>query len=368
MQIIKSPTLILPELGRAILPLLLREARRNRVLPRDTLEALIKRFARRCRYWVKELPRELERVEFLSMDYEGRKRVYRILPEKAEDAKAHFSRLAKVPQRVSSMEVYRRMRDRPTFTRTQLNEAFSELRLTAIDQMIACLLRRGVLKGVAGSGGRGRYEIIPLEWTPAATQEAAKKQEVVSTVNRFVAAQTYGGEGTVFCYASAMELHRLCRYDVLSVLYLSGGRRFRRRTTAWSELVWIKRPAPDIGVTVLDREGNPVRVSDIERTLIDMLHRPKYCLGTEDILRAIDLIESINAEKVAQYLRILRLPPLFAKLGYFLDRNKDRWRIPSKILKGLRKFLPQDAIYLFPGMPSDLVPDWHIRVPVWLSK
>lgn len=369
-----SNNAVLEAVGLQALPGLLRQAQRKKLFPPADLLILIEGLAPSKtppRAQVKELVRELERVGLVQTVYKGHQRFYRVHAEKAKDTETHLLRLDQSRQarhRLSSLEVYRRMGDRPTFTRAQLNEAFPELRLTAIDRMLTRLVKRGVLIKVAGSRGRGRYEIVPERWTPPTRQAAGEAQRPAPLADRMLAALTLGGQDAVFCYATAMELHHLCRYDVLSVVYLSGGQPFRRRTGGGIEYVWVNRPRPDLGTIVHDHKGNPIRVSDIERTLIDVLHRPRYCLEEEDILRAIELIEAVDAEKVEAYLRVLDSPPLTAKVGFFLAANADRWKIAPGILEKLTGHLPERPIYLFPGTPSCLDRRWKLRVPVELSR
>lgn len=356
--------------GLQALKRLLDERRRNSLITPSELAALIEQSSAPgpSGARVKELIRELQRVGLLEMIYKGRQRLYKLHHERARDAKRHFDRIDKDRQnrRLSGLEeVHRRMGDRLIFTRIELNEAFSDLRLTAIDQMLSRLIKRGFLVKVAGTRGRARYQIVPLRWTLPEIQEKATPQRRASTPDRLAAALTFGGK--VFCYATAMEIHRLCRYDVLSVVYLSGGRRFRRRIAKETEYVWIKRPEPELGITVHDHRGKPVLVSDIERTLIDMLYRPRYCLGEPDVLRAINLIEIVDAKKVVRYLEALGLVQLVAKVGLFLDHNRDRWNISKGILTELHNKIPKKPVYLFPGTPSKLVAKWQVRLPIELT-
>jgi len=353
----------LEPLGLQALPHLVAESRRKGLLLPEDVKGLIQHCAAPVSpSRVKELIREFERAGLLKMVYKGHQRRYRVHPENSGLARTHFARLDRSKpsdRRVSSfVEFQQRMGDQATFTRTQLNEAFPELRLTAMDQMLSRLIRRGLLTKVSGGGGRGRYAIVPATWASSATQEGA--------IDRLEAALTFGGEDSVFCYATAMELHRLCRYDVLSVIYLSGGRSFRRRKAGGCEYIWVNRPNSSLGIAVHDHRGNPIQVSDIERTLIDMLHRPRYCLGAEDILRAVDLIEALDADKTLRYLRALRSPALVAKVGWVMYCNRDRWNIPAGIFGALRRRLPKRPVYLFPGRSSRLVPQWALRVPLEL--
>ena len=109
-----------------------------------------------------------------------------------------------------------------------------------------------------------------------------------------------------------------------------------------------------------------IRITTLEQTLLDTLHRPLSCGGPAVVMEAwVQGLSRVSEEKLEHYLRQMDHLPTAQRLGYILDNLK---YTPGKSLTStLNSFLPQlDAndpdVYqqLFPGMKYD-----NLRHP-WL--
>ena len=83
------------------------------------------------------------------------------------------------------------------------------------------------------------------------------------------------------------------------------------------------RNAHQLGVVVKNRtEGSPVRVTDIERTLIDATVRPAYSGGIAVVAEAFELAkDSLSVNKLAAYLRKLHyVYPYHQAIGFYMEK------------------------------------------------
>lgn len=105
--------------------------------------------------------------------------------------------------------------------------------------------------------------------------------------------------------------------------------------------------------------ARPLRVTDLERTLLDNLSSPERAGGIEafwDVLR--DALPNMNTSRLAGHLRLLRAPGLAQRMGYLLARLDARGAALLKPLMG-RRIVLLDAHAPAEG-PVD--PTWKVRL------
>ena len=118
----------------------------------------------------------------------------------------------------------------------------------------------------------------------------------------------------------------------------------------------------DQGTT--DDQGKPatVRVTNIERTLIDIAVRPAYSGGVFEVLKAYQLArEAASINRLAAMLEKLHyVYPYHQVIGFYLDRSGYK---PSAI-DLLRQRPMEFDFYLAHNMgPRDYVKEWRLHVP-----
>jgi len=69
------------------------------------------------------------------------------------------------------------------------------------------------------------------------------------------------------------------------------------------------------GVVVADRLGLDVRVTGLERTLVDVLDRPDLEGGWEEIWRSLESVEFFDLDQVIKYALLLGNATTIAKVG-----------------------------------------------------
>jgi len=119
------------------------------------------------------------------------------------------------------------------------------------------------------------------------------------------------------------------------------------------------------GVENIDYRGMTVRVSSLERTLVDVLDRPDYSGNFEEIWRSLESVEFFDLDRVVEYVQIMSNATTASKVGYFLEQHKDILFVEEKHLNPLREMRPRQPHYMIRRgrEKGHLVKSWNLIVP-----
>ena len=121
------------------------------------------------------------------------------------------------------------------------------------------------------------------------------------------------------------------------------------------------------GFYEMEYEDEKVMVSDLERTVIDVIDRPGYAGGYEEALRCIAGIEKLDWKKLIGYVDKIGEKILVNRLGYVFELFKEQVNTPDFFLKNLQKRL-SDNIYYFEKRGGKFNKKWRIIVDERLEK
>ncbi|MBU0944061.1 MAG: transcriptional regulator [Proteobacteria bacterium] len=126
----------------------------------------------------------------------------------------------------------------------------------------------------------------------------------------------------------------------------------------------------DIGVITVDGSGLEVRVTCLERTLVDVLDRPDLSGSWEEIWRSLEGIEFFDLDQVVEYALLLGNATTIAKVGFYLEQHRESLMVEESHLKLLHEQRPRQPHYLDSSnrKSGKLVPDWNLVVPVDLFE
>jgi predicted transcriptional regulator of viral defense system len=121
----------------------------------------------------------------------------------------------------------------------------------------------------------------------------------------------------------------------------------------------------DFAVKTHDRLGMAIRVTSLERTLVDILDRPRLAGGWEEIFRAFEATNYLQVGIMIQYARLLGNATTSAKLGFLLDQHREQLMVTDKQLNQLKKMSPQTPHYIDRHKRSNgkILKDWNLFVP-----
>lgn len=93
------------------------------------------------------------------------------------------------------------------------------------------------------------------------------------------------------------------------------------------------------------RDGD-IRVTGVERTLVDLLDRPELAGGWEELWRSFEGAGFIDTRTVLAHVRNLASRTTAARVGWFLEEHRDRWLIPDAVFAELEQMVPRVPVYL----------------------
>jgi predicted transcriptional regulator of viral defense system len=120
-------------------------------------------------------------------------------------------------------------------------------------------------------------------------------------------------------------------------------------------------------IETLDREDLEVRVTSLERTLVDVLDRPSLAGGMEEVWRSLAALPAVDPVALLDYVRVLNNKTVAARVGYFLESRRDELAVPASTLEALQGLLPGHPVYMERALGGRLNRRWRVIVPSELA-
>jgi len=181
----------------------------------------------------------------------------------------------------------------------------------------------------------------------------------------------YAAPDAVIAYQSALSFYQMAYSATYRFIYFTKHQssRFSFRSENYEGVRFpaslVQKHQENIFVLTEDVQGLPIRVTSLERTLVDVLDKPKFGGGWEEIWRSLGMIERIKINQVAEYALLLNNATTVAKVGFYLSQRQKEWNVSSDVLLELRKHCPLSPHYIDLAARKDgkLLDDWNIIVP-----
>ena len=128
----------------------------------------------------------------------------------------------------------------------------------------------------------------------------------------------------------------------------------------------LRTDMADYAVLTRERSGCDLRVTSLERTLVDLLDRPELGGGWEEIWLSLESVEFFDLAKIIAYTELLSNATIAAKVGFFLEQHRESLMVEQRYLGELKKMRPKQAHYFDRNNrgPCRYIPDWQLVVPV----
>lgn len=180
----------------------------------------------------------------------------------------------------------------------------------------------------------------------------------------------------VLAYHTALAFHGKAYSVYMRLHYVSSS---KSMPLTFQGHEFIRAPVPPalaakgeemFGVIQRNRSGVALRVTSLERTLVDVLDRPDLTGSWEEIWRSLEAVEFFDLDQVIAYVLLLENATTAAKLGFFLDRHKEALMVEDSHLEPLRRLRPRQPHYFARGKRDDCrwVRDWNLMIPVEILK
>ena len=221
-----------------------------------------------------------------------------------------------------------------------------------VTAMLTQHLRAGNLRRIA----RGVFASVPKH-ADAATW----------SVDRFLAGSRLR-HGGVIAYHSALELHGCAYAERRDVQVIVRGEPGMFEAAGFA-CRFVKPPrgfAPPDGVTAIDRLGQEVSVTTIERTIADLFDRYDLAGDAEELFNSLDLVAKVDATALVRYARALGKATAAGALGFWLERDQTGLGVSDAALEQLRTLMPSQPRYALGAKSGEgkTARGWNVILPI----
>lgn len=224
--------------------------------------------------------------------------------------------------------------------------------------------------------GENMFHTVKNKETVSSLLYKYKKRNIITKIRRNVYLPTNPVDGFVdenkyeigccsvpdsyIAYHSAMEYYGL-QNQVFNRIYISSPKRFRPFVFDFVEYVY----APDKFRTgIIKNTEKNIYVTEIERTIIDCIDRIDLAGGIEELFYNIELIGSVDENKLLSYLSLYNKQVLYQKSGFILSAFKEQLKISDKFFSECKEMTINSIRYLTDKHESNTyIPEWKIYVP-----
>jgi predicted transcriptional regulator of viral defense system len=158
-------------------------------------------------------------------------------------------------------------------------------------------------------------------------------------------------EDAVISYHTAIEFHALS-YSIYQLSYLCTVLPKGKILSQHGSYQQVAHPKPlqssDIffETKLYDRQGLDIRVTTVERTLVDCLDKPQFSGGWEEIWRSLESANFLDVDRIVQYALRFNNATTIAKVGFFLEQYQQQFSVDEKLLFILEKHKPKSKHYM----------------------
>jgi predicted transcriptional regulator of viral defense system len=124
-----------------------------------------------------------------------------------------------------------------------------------------------------------------------------------------------------------------------------------------------ERSGGESWIAVIDRGGLEVRVTDLERTVADVLDRLSLAGGVVEVWRSLSSVPAVDPDALVDYVETIGNRTLAARVGFFLETRREELAVPRPVLERLRGLLPKQPVHFDRALGGRLVPGWRLIVP-----
>jgi len=205
---------------------------------------------------------------------------------------------------------------------------------------------------------RGLYATVPpgidpRSFTPDPYLVATKSADD-AVVAYHAALQFHGKAYSVWSRFTYLTQHRLRPFEFRSAEFAAVLPRAALRA--------LRRPAG--GVLEQRHAGGLVRVTTLERTLVDVLDAPEQGGGWEEIWRSLESVEFFDLDAVIEYALKLGSALTVARVGFYLEQHREQLMVEDRHLKALAARAPAQPRYFDRARGhGKFVRPWNLVVP-----
>jgi predicted transcriptional regulator of viral defense system len=199
----------------------------------------------------------------------------------------------------------------------------------------------------------GKYLIVPL----SAGENAEFSENWYIVAKHLIEPNPY-----YLSHYSALDLHEMTTQPLTTIYITTPTRRQKREALGATFRFTYTDPSRFWGIEdIWVKPDEQVKVSDLERTIVDCLNNPKLCGGISEIAKGIwKKRNDIDYAKLVEYIDLFGSKAVAKRLGFLLDL----YHIGDHATAELRGFVTSTFILLDPSLPAKgkRQSAWRVRV------
>lgn len=170
-------------------------------------------------------------------------------------------------------------------------------------------------------------------------------------------------EDAYLSHHTALEYHGLSN-QVFNEVYVSSASRFNHFEFHGVKYKYVA-PKINKGVVRAPNTEN-IRLTDLERTIIDSIYQMNKISGYEELSNAIEAAHHLNEEKLLVYLKAYNIQSLYQKSGYILEKYRNKFNLSVHFFKTCKSKVKQGVVYLVDAtyIYSKYNKTWRVMEPV----
>ena len=209
------------------------------------------------------------------------------------------------------------------------------------------LLRRYKQQGFISQIRRNLYTATDL----ATKAGSSSKYEIGSQIN----------ETSYLSYHAAIEYHGLA-HQVFYEMQISSNERFNNFEYDGISYIYVESKI-NAGV-VTPPFDSLIRVTDLERTILDCINQTDRSGGLEEIVECFALITHVDEKKLQNYLIQFRKQVLYQKTGFILSYFQQEMKLSDKFFEFCKSKIGKSIRYLTDKQGSDTYfNEWKLYAP-----
>lgn len=117
---------------------------------------------------------------------------------------------------------------------------------------------------------------------------------------------------------------------------------------------------------VRSKSNRNIRVTDLERTVLDSIKDFEKIGGLEELLQCLDLITYLDYKKLERYLQYYDSQIMYQKTGYILEHFKKHLKLPDKFFNMCESKIGKSKRYLYKNIKNEdnfYNKKWQLFVP-----
>lgn len=201
----------------------------------------------------------------------------------------------------------------------------------------------------------GRYLIVPL----SAGEEAEYSENWYVVAKNLIEPKNY-----YISHYGALDIHEMLVHPLMTIYISSPTRRIPKKILGATFRFVYTQPKDIWGIEEdWITSSQKVKVSDLERTIIDCLNRPDLAGGISEIAKGIwTKRNDIDYQKLLKYTKKLGRKSVAKRLGFILENYK----IGEDILPKLKNLVTARYQLLDPTLPETgkHISSWKLRVNI----